>query len=150
MDPVTLGIVTWLATTVFKAFAQSTVEAFFKEAFAQRPKLEVDLTNARSWPEFEKVFAEAAGVIDAAAGSGAINVDTGFVEALRGIRFDHQNGQVVLRGTVLKAPIIETGGQGTGRTQISGGSDLQSAGTRIHVGQGAQITMTGNAKIRQS
>lgn len=150
MDPITVGIVTSLATNYFTHFTAPVVERFFDEAFRRKPSLEGDLKRATSTQDFERVFREAIGVIDAAAGTGSINVDSAFFSAVRGIRFDHQNGTVVIHGSVISAPILQTGGGGSlGSTEIST-SVLKSAGTEIRIGQGASIKMTGGASIRQT
>ena len=90
-------------------------------------------------------------MIDAAAGSGAIDIDSTFLSALRGIRFDHQHGMVTILGSTVSAPILQTGGTAgsSGVTHIAG-SVLKSQGTEIRVGQGASIRMTGGASIRQT
>lgn len=59
---------------------------------------------------------------------------------------------MVLNGTTLSAPVLVTGGHAgaTGETIIHGGTEMYSRGTRIHVGKGAQIRISGNAQIRQT
>lgn len=150
MDPITASIVTGLATSYFVEFTAPTVKDFFAKAIALRPQLEDKLQAARTPVDFEAVFREATGVIDAAAGSGSIRVDGAFLTAMRGIRFDHQNGIVAIAGSVVKAQILQTGGSGLGQTTVGGGTSLQSQGTRIDIGHGAAIVISGNASIRQT
>lgn len=71
------------------------------------------------------------------------------MDALRGIRFDHENGIVIIQGSTLKAPKLQTGGTGRGETNISG-SNLKSQGTEIKIGKNAKIVIKGNAQIKQS
>lgn len=100
----------------------------------------------------DRVFREAVDVIDLAAANGEITIDNGTLTALKGIRFDHEHGRVFIEGTNISAPILVTGGQrgSTGETQIGGNTTLSTGGTRISVGKGASIRITGNASIRQS
>jgi hypothetical protein len=149
MDPTTAQILVSLATNYFTQFTAPTIQNFFQRVFQIKPALENDLKNAKTNADFEKVFNEAVGVIDAHAGTGSIDVDQSFLNALRGIRFDHQNGYVNISGSRIHAPLLQTGGTGNGQTEISG-SVLKSRGTQIDVGKNAQIKITGNAQIRQS
>jgi hypothetical protein len=132
MDPVTLTIVLGLATNYFTNFTTPVIENFFAEVFRRKPSLENDLKNATTPADLERIFREAVGVMDAAAGSGNIDVDGGFLTALRGIQFDHQHGKVTIQGTTLKAPVLFTGGKvgSTGTTHIGGSTSLRSRGTR--------------------
>ena len=150
MDPVTAGIVSGLATSYFANFTTPVVRRFFQEAFSLRPQLEQKVRQAHSPADFESIFREATGVIDAAAGSGSIRVDSAFLSALRGIRFDHQNGTVSIAGCTVTAPVLQTGGTGTGQTTVGGGTSLASQGTRIDIGHGASIVISGNASIKQT
>jgi hypothetical protein len=150
MDPLTISILTSLATGYFVNFTSASVVNFFKKAILLEPSLEEQIQKARTPEDFEKVFEDAVGVIDAAAGSGIIDVHDAFLEALRGIRFDHQNGTVTIQGSRLQAPIMQTGGTGTGKTTIGGNTSLKSHGTEISIGNGASIIISGNANIRQS
>lgn len=149
MDPLTASIIASLATNYFTQFTAPVIEGFFAAAFERKPSLEVDLRNARTPQDFDRVFREAVGVIDAAAGDGSISVDGAFLSALRGIRFDHQHGTVTILGSTLSAPILQTGGSDAGVTTISAAT-LKSQGTAMQVGKGASIVITGNASIRQS
>ena len=108
--------------------------------------------HAQNTRDIEQVFREAVGVIDAAAGSGEIQIDQATLVALKGIRFDHKDGQVGISGTSLRAPILVTGGGSgaSGQTVVGGDTSLKSQGTEISVGKGASITMTGGARIKQT
>ena len=150
MEPLSATIVTSIATGYFVNFTTSTVKDLFEKAFKVKPSLENELQCATTSEDFEKVFEEAVGVIDLASEEGKIEVNKSLLEALRGIRFDHKNGIVIIQGTALKAPVLQTGGKGTGMTSIKGNSELESEGTRISVGEGAYIEISGNAWIRQN
>lgn len=152
MDPVTISILTGLATNYFAGFTMPVIQRFFDEAFRRKPSLEDDLRRAASTADFERVFREAVGVIDAAAGSGSIAVDSAFLSAVRGIRFDHQHGTVTIQGTTMTAPLIQTGGtdRSRGVTKLGANTALNSGGTSIQIGEGCSITISGNASIRQS
>ena len=102
--------------------------------------------------DIEQIFREAVGVIDAAAGSGEIQIDQATLTALKGIRFDHKDGQVNISGTTVHAPILVTGGGSgsVGQTVVGSNTSLKSQGTEISVGKGAGITMTGGANIKQT
>ena len=151
MDPITVSIITGLATNYFSHFTAPAVQKFFQTAFQKKPSLENDLKQAKSPDEFVRIFREAAGVIDAAAGSGAIAIDGALLEAARGARFDHQHGTVEIGGSAIQAPILQTGGTAgaSGSTHITD-SSLKSGGTRIDIGKGASIRMTGGASIKQN
>ena len=152
MEPITTAIVIKLAADFFADYTASSVKNLFEEVFKRKPSLENDLKNATTTADFERIFREAVDVIDAAAGTGNINVDGGFLTALRGIQFNHQNGKVTIQGTTLEAPIIFTGGKSgsTGTTHISENTSLRSSGTRIEVGENCSIRMSGNSSIKQS
>jgi hypothetical protein len=151
MDPITLSIITEIAAGYFTHFTAPAVQRFFEAAFEGRPSLEEDLKKAQSPDEFVRIFREAAGVIDAAAGTGRIEVDRALLEAARGARFDHQHGTIQIGGSTIQAPILQTGGGvgATGSTHITD-SSLKSQGTRIDIGKGASIRMTGGATIKQN
>lgn len=150
MDTSTIQLLQGLATGYFTGFTVPVIQKFFSTAFQFRPSLENDLRNAKSINDFEKVFNEAVGVIDAQAGNGFISIDGGFLNAIRGIRFDHNNGTVFINGSTIKAPILQTGGtNGIGQTTITN-ANLNSQGTEIQIGSGASIIMTGGASIRQN
>ncbi len=108
--------------------------------------------NAASHGDFERVFREAVGVVDAAAGSGSIAVDSAFLSAVRGIRFDHQHGTVTIQGTTMMAPLIQAGGTtgSRGVTRLGANTALNSGGTSTQIGEGCSITISGDASIRQS
>src|SRR3989344_6474614 len=134
MDLLTSQILISLAANYFTSFTAPVVEKFFKKVFQMKPELEKELQNANTSEEFEKVFKEAVGIIDAQAGQGSIEVDNSFLEAIRGIRFDHQDGSVSIDKSRIKAPILETGGTGRCQTQITE-SVLKSKGTQVSDGK---------------
>jgi hypothetical protein len=150
MDPFTTNLITNIAASYFANFSYPVVQGFFQKALQLKPALEQGLKQAKTTQDIEKVFNEATGVILANAGNGGIEINSTFMEAIRGIKFDHQNGTVTIQGSTIEAPVLQTGGSGAGNTHIGGGTSLKSAGTRIDVGDGASIHMTGNAKIIQN
>lgn len=151
MDPITIGIIGSLATSYFANFTTPTIENFFLKAFNTKPELENELKFAKTPQDFEKVFNDAVGVIDAGASKGELDIDDAFLEAIKGIRFDHQHGTVTISKSTLKSDILVTGGsQGsTGETRITD-SEMNSKGTQIKMTGGASIRMTGGASIKQS
>lgn len=149
MDPTTQSVLIGLMTNYVTSFTAPQITTFFRKVFELRPALEQRLKYAKKPTDFQEIFREATGIIEAAAGSGSIEIDQSILEALRGIRFDHQNGTIVIQGSVLKSGVLETGGSGNGTTAISG-SRLKSQGTEMLVGSGATIKITGNAKIIQT
>lgn len=152
MDILTVQILTSLATSYFTAFTSDVVKNFFTTAIRLKPSLEKDLQNATTSEALEAVFAEATGVIDANASSGAIAVDGALLEAVRGIRFDHSHGKVTIRESTLAAAVVITGGSAcsSGQTIIGGQTELRSKGTSIKVGRGASMKISGGARIKQT
>jgi hypothetical protein len=148
MDAIT-EIILGLATNYLANYTQKDVEDIFRKAIGLKPKIKDELLAAKTNQDIEKIFKDAVGVIDAQAGSGDIAVNQNVLTAIRGIRFDHQNGTVTISGSTIKAPVLQTGGSGNGQTTITG-TNLKSAGTEIQLGAGASIVMTGNAKITQT
>jgi len=151
MDPITLGFINNVAAGYFVNFSQAVVRRFFELAIARRPALREEISRVLTNEDIERIFREAVGVIDAAAGRGSLDVDSSFLSAVRGIRFDHQHGQVSIQGSTINAPVLKTGGSGssTGKTIMSD-AVLTSKGTSIHIGKGASIVMTGGASITQT
>lgn len=146
MDPILAA----LATNYFANFTTPVIQNFFTQVFRRKPELRNQLAMATTPQDIEVVFREAVGVIDAQACQGQIYVDGAFLDALRGIRFDHNSGTVTIQGTIMQAPVLQTGGSGPGLTQIGPGTQLKTKGTSISVGRGCSITMTGNARITQT
>ena len=149
MNEVTQQILISLFTGYVTNISLSTVKTLFKRAFQHKPKLENDLKAAKTPADFERIFKEAIGVIDALAGSGSIEIENYPLEALRGIRFDHQNGKVAIVRSALTAPLLQTGGKGSGQTEIID-STLKSQGTQITAAGSSKIKISGDAQIFQS
>jgi hypothetical protein len=152
MDPITLSIVTGIASGILANFSTDAVKHFFTSAFVIKPELEDKLKAASTSSEIEEIFREAVGVIDAAAGTGNISIDGGLLEAIRGIRFDHAHGTVNIAGTTIKSQVLVTGGSASasGKTVIGGNTEMKSQGTSIQLGEGCSIVMTGGASIKQT
>ena len=152
MEPITTTIVTSIATGILANFSTDAVKKFFNTAFLIKPELEQELKTARTSNDIEAIFKEAVDVIDASASSGEIRVNGAILEALRGIRFDHEHGTVNISGTRISSKVLVTGGgrNATGKTTIGENTEMKSQGTSIQVGQGCSIVMTGGATIRQT
>ena len=149
---------TFLISLAASYTAHFSIQAL-RKAFSAVAKARPDLSEraqkaeaANDTTEIERVFQEAIGVIDAGAADGSIEIDGALLTALRGIRFDHQHGQVSIEGSKVIAPVLVTGGQAgaTGTTNIGGNTSLKSQGTEIKVGSGAAIKITGGAQIKQT
>lgn len=151
MDQYTLGLVTAIGVNYFTQFSALVVEGFFRKAFQLKPSLEEKFENAKTTQDLDNFFKEALGVIDLNAGTDSIQIDNAFLEALRGIRFDHANGNVTIAGTTVSSSVLFTGGRqgATGTTFIGGNTEMKTKGTSIKVGQNCSIKITGNASITQ-
>ena len=128
----------------------ATASGIFQKVFGARPDLERRLTQPSSPSDVEAALSEISGVLQALAGSGAIEIDGAFITALRSAHFDHQDGRIHIGNAVISGPYLQTGGAGSGQTVVSGNTELKSQGTSIKVSQGASIVITGNAGIKQS
>ena len=144
-DPFLMSV----AANYFSSFSYPVVENFFKQVFNLKPEIEEELKNAKTITDFEKIFNDAVGVIDVQVNNGSISVDQSFLNAIKGIRFDHQNGTVSVSNSSLKAPVLQMGGTGHGQTTITG-SKLSAGGSQVHVGGGASIKISGNASMKLS
>ncbi len=152
MDPVTLSIITGIASGILANFSTDAVKHLFVSAIAVNPELEDKIKGAKTSADIELIFQEAVGVIDAYADKGNITIDGGLLEALRGIRFDHAHGTVNISGATLASTILVSGGDSgsTGKTVIGDNTSMKSQGTSINVGNSCSITMTGGASITQT
>lgn len=148
MDPLITSILTALATNYFTEFTAPVVKDFFEKVFQINPSLESELKAASTNEDFEKIFKAAVGVIDAQAGTGLIKIDNALLEALRGIRFDHQNGLIFVSGSWVNAPKIQIGsGSGTGKTTITN-SKLKSQRASIDLNGNSSLNVGGNATVK--
>ena len=149
--------------SLLNAIAAQTVvdisKEVLKQAFDFVAKSRPDLAKAAKQAEasgndqdIEKVFQTAVSVIVAEAAKGSINIDAGKLQALNGIKFDHQDGKVYIKGTQIYSKALVTGGGAgaTGKTVIGGNTSLRSQGTSIEVGAKCSIVMTGGATIKQT
>ena len=150
MDANVLNFLIGLASGVSANALTAGATAAFQRVLGQRPDLERRLAAPSSADDFQKALGELSGVLEALAGTGAISIDGGIITALRSARFDHQHGTVHIGNATVSAPVLETGGTGTGRTTIGGNTDLRSSGTSIQIGHGASIVISGNAGIKQN
>lgn len=135
--------------------AKTSLALAFRYVANKRPDLEqaaAAAVAANDESRIADVFEKAVGVIIASAASGEIKVDGGALNALNGIKFDHQHGRVGISNSTVLASVLVTGGSigASGQTNIGGNTILKSAGTAIEVGQGAGIVITGGARIEQT
>lgn len=135
--------------------AKRSLGAAFRYVADKRPDLDqaaAAAVSAKDASRIADVFEKAVGVIIADAARGEIKVDGGALNALNGIKFDHQHGRVSISNATVSADVLVTGGSSgaSGQTNIGGNTVLKSAGTSIEVGHGASIIMTGGASIKQS
>jgi hypothetical protein len=150
MDANILNFLISFAAGVGANVTTAAASAVFQKVLGTRPDLEKRLAQPSSPQDFESALAEVGGVLEALAGSGSIVIDGALIAALRSARFDHQHGRVQIGNAVISAPVLQTGGTGSGQTTIGGNTELRSAGTSIQIGKGASIVITGNAGIKQN
>ncbi|TRX25544.1 hypothetical protein FNW25_08915 [Flavobacterium franklandianum] len=148
MTPETLEIIQGLVSGYFVELTTPVLKNWLTSAFTSQPELAEKFKNAKTSQEFEAATEELTSVIEALAGEGKIEVDQATIEAIKGITFDHQQGTVTIMGSTLKAQNISLGGTGSGITTLTN-TISQTPGTRIELKGGAQIIMTGNARIDQ-
>lgn len=144
-DPFIMSVV----ANYLSNFSYPIVEKFFKKVFQIKPDLEQKFKGAKSNQEFGEVLKEAVGVIEANAGTGSIDVDNSLLLALKHINFDHQNGSVSIKDSALRAPTIQVGGIGNGKTTITN-PNLRANGSGIFGGNNTGIVIEGNAGIIMS
>lgn len=151
MDPITV-FASSIAASMLANFGTKAVEKLFRTAVNYKPELQGAISTASTSYDIENIFKEAIGIINAHAGTGSIDIDQALLSAIRGARFDHAQGKVNIANSVVKAPVLITGGSmgATGQTIIGGNTSLKSRGTEIKVGGGASIKISGNASIKQS
>lgn len=151
MDPITSNIIMSFCTSFLANYSTDAVKNFFGKAIELKPELEQKVQLAKNLQDVEAIFDEATGVINAYAGDGALNIDGGLLEALRGIRFDHARGIVTIDNTAVSAPVIQYGGRtnSSGQTTITN-THSTTGGTSIKVSGGSKIIISGNSKIIQS
>lgn len=130
--------------------SSAAISSLFQKVFGSRPDLERRIAQPSSAADFEAALGDASGVLEALAGSGSISIDGSFITALRSARFDHQHGVIRIGNATVAAPILQTGGTGSGQTVIGGNTELRSGGTSIQIGKRTGIVITGNAGVKQS
>jgi hypothetical protein len=144
-----------MAAHVTVDLSKEALKKAFEYVATKRPDLAADANKAEAtgnFIEIEKVFRDAVGVIVAAAATGSIKIDDGTLNALNGIKFDHQHGTVNIAGAVISSKVLATGGgaSATGKTTIGRNTSLRTQGTSIEVGSGCSIVVTGGASIKQT
>ncbi len=65
MDPYTLNIIISLAVNYFSEFSIATVKGFFNTVIKENPKIETKIKTAETPQDFEEIFNESVGIIDA-------------------------------------------------------------------------------------
>lgn len=145
MNDSTYQILVSLATGYFVNLTTPLLIDSFKKVFQAKPELEDALKTAKTSEDLEKVF----GTISALAGNGSLTIHESFLQALRDIQFDHQNGNVVIRGSKIHASRVYTGGTGQGQTEISN-SVLKTQGAQVKCSGNGVIKMSGDAQINLS
>jgi len=150
MDPNILNAIISFGSGLGANLTATGLTSAFQHVFSRRPDLEQRLQHPTSSEDFARATQETTGILEALAGSGVITIDHAVISALRAAQFDHQNGFIHIGGTSIVAPVVQTGGAGSGTTLITGGTTLKSQGTSIQIGTGASIQISGNANIKQS
>ncbi len=150
MDSNLLNFLLSFGSGVAANLTTTALQAAFQKVLASRPEIEAKLSAPQSPTDFQEALGDLAGALEALAGSGSIAIDGSVITALREARFDHQSGKVTIGNSLVNAPLLQTGGTGSGQTVIGGNTELKSAGTSIKVGHGASIVITGNAGVKQS
>lgn len=150
MDANVLNFLINFGAGVGANLSSATITTAAQKIFGARPDIERRLSQSSSPADFQAALGELAGVLEAFARTGAISINDAFISALRSAHFDHQSGTVTIGNTRVSAPVLQTGGSGSGQTVIGGNTELRSAGTSIQIGHGASIVITGNAGIRQT
>lgn len=150
MDPNLLNFLISFSSGLAANLSTESLKAAYQHVFAVRPDLERRITHPTSGPDIQTALSEIAGVLEALAGTGIISINGGIINALRSATFNHQDGSVHIGNARIAAPVLNTGGTGSGTTVIGGNTELRSAGTSIQIGHGASIVITGNAGIKQT
>lgn len=152
MDQLAASIIMNIATGYFVNFSPDLIKKTFEKIFLKKPELAQKLKEAKTINDIEEVFEEAIEVIDLYANTGEISIDGGLIEAIRGVRFNHDNGFVSIKNTTIQSNVLVTGGNSnsTGKTVISNQTEMKSKGTSISIGKGCSIIISGNAQIKQS
>lgn len=152
MDQLVASTLMNIATGYFVNFSPDLIKKTFEKIFLKKPELAQKLTEAKTINDIEEVFEEAIEVIDLYANTGEISIDGGLIEAIRGVRFNHDNGFVSINNTTVQSNVLVTGGNSnsTGKTVITNQTEMKSKGTSISIGKGCSIIISGNAQIKQS
>lgn len=134
--------------------AKDKLVPIFKNALSKDPSIAQKVIEADTIEEKEAIFSEILGIINASAEDGSIEINSDedriLVESLTAISLDHARGYVSISGADIKSDTIFTGGayNSTGQTNITN-TNMSTGGTRISVGKGAFIKISGNASIKQ-
>lgn len=149
MTTETLNMIQSLLSGYFVDLTAPALKGWLISAFKAKPSLAEKFKNAKTPSEFEEATEEFTSTIEALAGEGKIELDKATIESIKGIKFDHQQGTIIIKGSTLQAKDISLGGSGSGITRLTN-TTSQTTGTRIEIGGGAQIIISGNATIRQT
>lgn len=145
-------IVTGFLTGVLANIATDELKRVGRWLEVKHPSIVSKIMQATQPEDKEAVFQEIKNTIEAAAGTGSIEINNALLEAIRAVAFDHNSGAICIADSTVRAEKLETGGgtTATGRTTIGENTTLQSQGTSIKTGTNSSITITGNAKINQT
>lgn len=150
MEQLTTDILKNLFSGYFTNFTSDSILSFFRKAIHLEPSLEKEIQRSRTSEDVQKVFNKTIGIINLNAEDGSIDINSALFDAIKSIKFDHQNGKIIIHDSVIQAPTLQTGGKGSGQTTITGNTSLSTGGTNISVTGGASIKLTGNASLKQS
>lgn len=139
-----------LGCNYFTSFTTPFIIENFQRIFARHPALESELKKAQDPSALKDFLQHCAGVIEADGGTGSIDIDRSFLEALRAIRFDHQDGHVGISNSWVVSSQVELGGNptATGQTDIGGNTRLRGGRAGIDIGAGGGMKITGDAKLK--
>lgn len=132
-----------------------TIKALLVKVLVDRPEVKepIDLLETpMSLDKVNDLFSKMKGAIQASAATGKIELSHAYLNAISGIKLDHQKGQILVDGMEIEAPILVTGGStgAIGSTFITGETTMTSQGTSVKVSGRAKITITGDAQIIQN
>lgn len=161
MEEIAINILTSWASEILVNFstkgitiAKNKLVSIFKNTLSKDPSLTQRIIEANTIEEKEAIFTEILGIISVSAEDGGIEIsseeDRVLVESLTAIRLDHARGYVNIAGADIKSDTILTGGgiNSTGKTNITN-TNMSTENTRISIGKGAFIKISGNALIKQ-
>lgn len=149
MDPVESLLVSY-AANIGARLTAAACSKVMNTVYGRRPDLKPRLNSPTSPADLAGALQELGGVFELLAGEGTIEIDGPIITAIRAARFDHQNGSIVMGNLRVKAAIVQGGGSGPGQTVVGENSVFESQGTKMIIGKGCTMIVTGNAKWIQN